>query len=665
MPDEATLERLFVVMVRCRSFEEAFIRQALQDGTRIGHPYAGQEAVAAGVACALAPSDRMLSTHRSHGHAVATGCDLTRLALELFGKAGGLCRGRAGEMGVAQLDIGFIGATDIVAGNLPTGVGVALAAKLDRSQRCVVAFVGDGGVNQGSFHESLNLAAIWSLPYVVVVENNQYAETTPVEYATAGPGIAATREWLWDPWRYRRRTERRGSARCSQEALERGRAGAGPTLIEARTYRYYGHYYGDRHERYRTPVEVAYWRARDPLALHREALLQAGAFSEERLTHSRPRCGPRPRPPSPPPRSAPIPTWDDLTDEVFAPGGSHMNDAPSLRYWQAVNDALRLEMRDDERIVVLGEDVAGAAGREQDGLVDAWGGPYGITRGLIQEFGAERVRDTPISEAAFIGAAIGLAIEGYRPWVDLMFTHFAGVAWDQITNKLARAHYQTGGQATVPMTMKTFGSCYAPFLHFPGLICVAASDAYTAKGLTIAALREDNPVVCFDNVRLIRQTMPVPEDSYTVPLGKARLLREGDDVTLLGISASTAVCLEAGELLAERGIEAEIVDLLTLSPWDVDTVTTSLAKTGRLVVVDFDHPTCSLASEIVATLSERAEAPFLSPPLRLLPPNVPLAVEDGNPKLTDMYFPSATLVADSVEAMLAGHAVTGQRDAAS
>jgi acetoin:2,6-dichlorophenolindophenol oxidoreductase subunit beta len=331
-----------------------------------------------------------------------------------------------------------------------------------------------------------------------------------------------------------------------------------------------------------------------------------------------------------------------------------MTEAPTRKYWQAINDALRLEMRRDARVVVLGEDVAGAAGREHEGLVDAWGGPYGITRGLIQEFGAERVRDTPISEAAFIGAAIGLAVEGYRPWVDLMFTHFAGVAWDQISNKLSKLHYQTGGQASVPVTIKTFGTCYAPFLHFPGLVCVAASDAYTAKGLTIAALRDDNPVVCFDNVHLVRRSMPVPEESYTVPIGKARILRSGRDVTIVGISASTPICCDAAHRLAERGIEAEVVDLLTLAPWDVPTVTESVARTGRLVVVDFDHPTCSLASEIVATLSERAEARFLSPPLRVLPPNVPLSVEDGNPVLTEMYFPSEERVADAVERLVAG-----------
>ena len=317
----AVQRRLFVTMVRCRSFEEVFTREALKHGVRVGHPYAGEEAVAAGVLTALEPGDRVLSTHRSHGHAVAAGCDLERLALELFGKAAGLCRGRAGEMGVAQPEIGFMGATDIVAGNLPMGVGLALAAKLDGSRRCVVAFVGDGGVNQGSFHESLNLAAIWSLPYLVVVENNHYAETTPVEYATAGPGIAARASGYGIAGASVDGQSAPEVYRAVARALERARGGGGPSLIEARTYRYYGHYYGDRHERYRTAVELAYWRARDPVALHRDALLAAELASAEELDA----IAAEARAEAEAAVSAAIagadPTWDDLTSGVFAAAG--------------------------------------------------------------------------------------------------------------------------------------------------------------------------------------------------------------------------------------------------------------------------------------------------------------------------------------------------------
>jgi TPP-dependent pyruvate/acetoin dehydrogenase alpha subunit len=316
--DEERLKRLFEVMVLCRAFEEAFVRYALQDAVRVGHPYAGQEAVAAGVCCALEPGDRVLSTHRSHGHSVAQGCDLNRLALELFGKRSGLCRGRAGEMSVAQVDVGFMGATEVVASNLPAGAGLALASKLGDAGRIVVAFVGEGGVNQGAFHETLNLASIWSLPYIIVVENNHYAESTPVEYAVAGPSIAARAGGYGLPGITVDGQSAIDVFQATENAAKRARAGDGPTLIEARTYRYFGHYYGDRHERYRTPLEVAKWKARDPIELHRRVLLEGRVANEEELDKIEEAARTRAELAVTAARSGADPNWDDLVEDVFA-----------------------------------------------------------------------------------------------------------------------------------------------------------------------------------------------------------------------------------------------------------------------------------------------------------------------------------------------------------
>ena len=321
---------------------------------------------------------------------------------------------------------------------------------------------------------------------------------------------------------------------------------------------------------------------------------------------------------------------------------------PERKYWQAVNDALRVEMRRDDRIVVMGEDVAGGAGREADGIVDAWGGPFGITRGLIAEFGKERVRDTPISEAAFVGAAVGLAAEGYRPWVDVMFQELSAVAWDQLTNRLARARYLSGGQRSFAITIKTFGECYSSTCHYPGLICVAPSDGYTAKGLMISAIREDNPVVVFDSLKMLRQKSEVPDGSYTIPLGRARVVRPGSDVTVVGIGPSVAVCVEAADALAGGGIEAEVIDLLTLVPWDRETVVGSVARTGRLAIVDFDHPTCSLSADIASTAADRAWGSLAAPPLRINPPAVPAMLMDGTPAMAAMYYPTASSVTKAV-----------------
>ena len=190
------------------------------------------------------------------------------------------------------------------------------------------------------------------------------------------------------------------------------------------------------------------------------------------------------------------------------------------KYWKACNDALRQEMARDPSVIVLGEDVAGAPGRADDGFVDAWGGPFGITRGLILQFGPGRVRDTPISEAGFLGLAAGLAADGYRPWVDIMFTELMPVAWDQLTNRIARARYLSAGQLQMPITVKTFGECYSAVCHFPGLVCVAPSDAYTAKGLTTAAIRSDDPVVIFDSLKLLRSQAEVPDEDYVLEFGK-------------------------------------------------------------------------------------------------------------------------------------------------
>jgi len=304
-------------MVLCRVFELSLVRHASQDGVGIPHPYTGQEGVGAGVCCALEPEDRVVSPHRMLGHAIAKGCELAPLALELYGRSSGLCRGRSGEMYLSDYEHGFMGATQIVGGNMPMGVGLALAASLDGSRRVVIAFVGDGAVNQGAFHEALNLAAIWRLPFVVVVENNGYAESTPTEYATAGtivgratgydiPGAAVDGQ------------DAIAVHRCASEAIARARRGEGPSLIEARTYRYGGHYYGEQHRRYRSGDEVKAWRARDPIAIHRREMIASGIDEREldEIDRSAKETVDQALAVA---RSGPEPTWDDLVDDVLAP----------------------------------------------------------------------------------------------------------------------------------------------------------------------------------------------------------------------------------------------------------------------------------------------------------------------------------------------------------
>jgi acetoin:2,6-dichlorophenolindophenol oxidoreductase subunit beta len=305
---------------------------------------------------------------------------------------------------------------------------------------------------------------------------------------------------------------------------------------------------------------------------------------------------------------------------------TNVTSSRELNFGQAINEALRQTMRDDPSVVVLGEDVAGAAGRAHLGLMDAWGGPLRATRGLIKEFGPERVIDTPIAEMGFVGMAVGAAMTGLRPVVEIMFVDLIGVCYDQIINQAAKMHYMMGGKVDLPMVIRTaYGTrgdkrsygggaaaqhsqtLYATLAHVPGLKVVVPSTAYNAKGLTIAAIRDNGPVVVMEHKFLGLQAKGiVPEEPYTVPIGKAQIVRRGHDITLVGIGRMTHLCLEAAEQLAVEEIEAEVVDLLTINPLDEETILESVRRTHRLVVVDEDTPVCSLARDIAARVADQA-----------------------------------------------------------
>ena len=341
-----------------------------------------------------------------------------------------------------------------------------------------------------------------------------------------------------------------------------------------------------------------------------------------------------------------------------------------ISYVQAVNEALHQEMERDPTVFIMGEDIAGGAGRAADGKEDAWGGPFRLTKGLIGQFGEERVRDTPISEAGFIGAGVGAAATGMRPVVDLMFVGFFGVCGDQIVNNAAKMHYMFGGKVKVPLTIFTSTGAgassaaqhsetlYSVFTHFPGLKCVCPSDPYTAKGLFTAAIRDDDPVMIFNHKLLMGRgaSQPgvggdahVPEEPYEVTIGKANVAREGSDVTLVGMSYTTLVCHEAAVELEAQGYSAEVIDLLSLSPMDNETILTSVKKTRKAVIVDEDYPRCSIASDISALVAEEAFDYLDAPPRRVTAPHT--LVPYSQP-LEEEYLPSKEKVVEAALSVL-------------
>lgn len=322
---------------------------------------------------------------------------------------------------------------------------------------------------------------------------------------------------------------------------------------------------------------------------------------------------------------------------------------------QAIREALFFEMRRDPRVIVLGEDIVGGTGT--DGELDCWGGPFGITKGLIGEFGPERVRDAPITETAIIGAAAGAALTGLRPVAELMFSDFFGVCFDQLYNQAAKFRYMFGGKARTPLVVRTtYGagsrsasqhsqSPYAVFTHVPGLKVVMPTNAYDAKGLLLQAIRDDDPVIFMEHRRLYDLEDEVPDEPYTIPFGEANIVHEGDDVTIVALGRMVHFSTQAARNLAKAGINCTVIDPRTTSPLDTDTILESVEETGRLLVVDEANPRCSVAADIAAlAASEVFDA--LKGPIKTI--NAPHSPVPYSPDLEELYIPNA----DKIEAMV-------------
>ncbi len=334
--------------------------------------------------------------------------------------------------------------------------------------------------------------------------------------------------------------------------------------------------------------------------------------------------------------------------------------ARELPYVMAINEALHIALASDPDVILLGEDIAGGGGRAAQGIEEAWGGIMGATKGLYKRFGAERVRDTPISEMGFMGAAVGAAATGLRPVVELMFIDFLGVALDPLLNQAAKLRYMFGGKARVPLTVRT--SCgaglrsaaqhsqtlYNITTAIPGLKTVCPATPADAKGMLLAAIRDDDPVIFCEPKSLMFVSGPVPEGDYEVPLGKAAVVRQGADVTIVGIGRTVQVALEAAAMLAAEGTSAEVLDLRSLQPLDEEAILASLAKTGRLVVVDEATPRCGIASDVAALCVDRGFDHLDAPVKKVTAPHTPVPF---SPVLEDLFVPSAARVVDAVRSL--------------
>jgi pyruvate dehydrogenase E1 component beta subunit len=328
-------------------------------------------------------------------------------------------------------------------------------------------------------------------------------------------------------------------------------------------------------------------------------------------------------------------------------------------YRQAINEALAQEMRRDPTVIVMGEDNAGGLGAP--GEDDAWGGVLGVTKGLMPEFGRERVLDTPISESSFIGAAAGAAATGLRPVAELMFVDFMGVCFDQIFNQAGKFRYMFGGKAVTPLVVRTMygagfraasqhSQCLYPiFTHVPGLKVVLPSSPYEAKGLMIQAIRDDDPVIFLEHKVLYDDEEEVPDEPYTIPFGEANLTREGEDVTIVAFGRMVKFANQVADGLETDGISCTVLDPRTTSPLDTDSILESVEETGRLVVVDEASPRCNMATDISALVAENAFGALKAPIRMVSPPHTPVPFA---PELEDLYIPSPEQIGAAVRAVM-------------
>lgn len=596
-------------MYRIRSFE---LRSGklYRDGHVPGfvHLAVGQEATAVGACFHMRSDDIITSTHRGHGHALAKGLEPFEIFAELMGKESGVCKGRGGSMHIADPERGIFGANGIVGAGLPIAGGAAFASQLTDSGKVTVAFLGDGAISTGAFHEAANLASLWKLPIVFFCENNRFSEFShsedqhPVEFEQRAAGYGLV---------YRKvdGNDVQAVSELMRGVLDDVRQGGAPYFIQAVTLRHGGHYEGDP-QLYRS-IKDEDLSVHDPLVGCRASLdglgvtlaqveeieRSVGNEIEDGVTRA---------------MEEPLPLVEELSRGVMIPRAPVLSsvverenhESPEVwKLFQAIGEALRTELEDDPSVFLAGIDVGKG------------GNVFGITRGMKDQW-PDRLRDTPISESAIVGLGTGAAMAGLRPVVELMYMDFIGVCLDQLMNQTAKLPFMTGGRSRMAMTIRTqFGagkssgaqhsqSLEAMLAHIPGLTVVMPSTPSDAYGLLRAAIQDPNPVVFVENrLQYGAKGYRCPRD-HIVPIGQAAVRRVGADATIVSYSRMAQVSCDAADEMAAEGIHCDVIDLRTIAPLDIRPVLESVEKTNRLLIVHEANRDFGVGAEIAARIAD-------------------------------------------------------------
>ncbi len=596
------------------------------------HLYIGEEAVAAGVMPHLRPEDNVVATYREHGQALLRGVSMNAIMAEMYAKREGCSRGRGGSMHLFDRATRFFGGNAIVGGGLPLACGLALAdQQLPRGNAVTACFFGEGAVAEGVFHESLNLASLWRLPVLFLCENNLYAMGTALARSESETDLVAKAAVYRIEAAHCNGMDVLAVDAAAARAVDYVRQERAPYFLELHTYRFRAHSMFD------TGVVPCQGRGRglegarpDP---HVHAAIEGGEHADRSAVPGA-RSG----------RDAGGRRGRGLrrSGKLGAGRGSHegcSNTAPTrsgsairraamsaraTSYREALREAHREALRRDSRVFIMGEDVG------------KYGGSYAVTKGFYDEFGPERIRDTPLSELAFVGTGIGAALGGLRPIVEIMTVNFSLLALDQIVNTAATVRHMSGGQFSVPLVIRMATgagrqlaaqhshSLEVWYAHIPGIRVLAPATIADARGMLWPALEDPDPVVMFEHAQLYNLEGELSEAAPVVDIERAAVRRAGKDLTIVTYGGSLPRVDEAAAALARQGIDAEVIDLRVLRPLDWGTLVASLRKTHRVLVVDEGWCTCSLAAEIMAGLAERAFYDLDAPPARVCSEEVPM-----------------------------------------
>ncbi len=655
--DRDLLIEIYETVARIRAFDDK-AQQLIGSAQAffVHYPVRGHEIISAAVRAASQPDDYMTATYRGLADEVAKGVPLREMWGEMLGRATGTSKGRGGPMHIADPEHGLMLCTGIVGGGIPIATGLALSSQLRGDERVTICNFGDGASNIGAFHEALNLASVWSLPVVFVCQNNQYGEhtrfadtqrTTGVVDRAPAYGMKGLQVDGMDPV---------ATFEAAREALDHARRGAGPVLLECLTFRTLGHVLSDKNE-YMDPDELAAQKANDPVPRYRAWLIEQGHADDATLAEIEERVRAEVEGAYEQALADPLADPAKVTEDNYAPTGDDVVEpgegAPSaeqMTYRNAINQALDQAMAADPEVFVMGEDVADSAG----------GGVFHITEGLSAKHGDARVRNTPIAEEGFVGAAVGAAIAGMRPVPEVMFMDFLGVCFDQLSNHAAKLRYMSGGRTPVPMTLRVSmvggtpigaqhsQSLEAILMHTPGLKVVMPSTPYDAKGLLMACIEDDDPCVFIESTALFMKRGLVPTEPYKIPIGRAAIRRAGDDVTIISYGRLMADVLKAAEQLAGEGTSVEVIDLRSLAPLDTATILASVGKTRRAIVVHEAVRTCGAGAEIASRIHEELHGELLAPVKRLTAPDSSVPASPG---LVSVFYPNAASIVAACQAM--------------